>query len=801
MATTTRQQPPWQAPQPTSTPKLKVYNSLTRSKNDFVPLKEDGVTWYSCGPTVYDDAHLGHARNYVSIDILRRIVSNYFNYPLQFVQNVTDVDDKIILRGRQQHLLESFSSEHTTLDTEVVELATKAFNAYVQKNLPELPADLKPELFDLEANKTYKSVLAGKSLAGDNAPAGDTEAKVKMHLKTAGSAAGALVEAAKDSKALEVEEFYTQTQDALLPYLDSLYGSKIDASDHSIFTKLTQKYEARFMEDMRNLNVLEPDVITRVTEFGPQIIKYVEKILDNGFAYVTSDGSIYFDIKAFEGKPGNHYARLEPWNRNDQSLLADGEGALLKKSSEKKSDGDFAIWKASKPGEPSWPSPWGPGRPGWHIECSVMASDVLGANIDVHSGGIDLCFPHHDNELAQAEAYWSTGKPEGHQWIRYFLHMGHLSISGSKMSKSLKNFTTIRDALGTGDFNARGLRIIFLLGGWNQGVEITEGLRKQATSWERYLDNFFRKALDVQRHPTNNAATDQDTQLREALATAQSTLHNALSDSFDTPAAMIAIQKLVTEYNATDRTSVTDDTLIDVAKWITRIVRIFGLDGTADPYNSTLAWSGVEIPEAAKEFIYAASRERDEVRAHAIARDLSDETLNTIISKDTATKLQDAAAVPYAEVLTSFQESLKELAQRKADPKEFLDLCDKLRDISLWDLGIYLEDREGLHALVRPVDAELRAAREQKEERERAKKDAKAKREADEKEKAAKRLEAGKVSERDYFRTPEYSVWDEDGLPTKDAKGEELPKSKAKKLKKEWAQQKKLHEEWLASQG
>jgi cysteinyl-tRNA synthetase len=368
MASTTRQQPPWKAPQLTSAPKLKIYNSLTRAKNDFVPWKEDALTWYSCGPTVYDDAHLGHARNYVTIDILRRIVTHYFEYPLKFVQNVTDVDDKIILRGRQQHLLESFSSQHKTLDTEVSDTATKAFNAYVQKNLPELPADLKPESFDLESNQTYKAVLGGKSLAGDDSPPGDKEAKVKMHLKTASSAAGALVAAAKDSKALEIEEFYARTQDALLPYLDSLYGSGIDASDHTFFTKLTQKYEARFTEDMRNLNVLDPDVITRVTEFGPQIIKYVEKILNNGFAYVTSDGSIYFDIKAFEEKPGNHYARLEPWSRNDQSLLADGEGALLKKSTEKKSDGDFAIWKASKAGEPSWPSPWGPGRPGWHIE-------------------------------------------------------------------------------------------------------------------------------------------------------------------------------------------------------------------------------------------------------------------------------------------------------------------------------------------------------------------------------------------------------------------------------------------------
>lgn len=381
------------------------------------------------------------------------------------------------------------------------------------------------------------------------------------------------------------------------------------------------------------------------------------------------------------------------------------------------------------------------------------------------------------------------------------MHMGHLSISGSKMSKSLKNFTTIREALSKGEYNARGLRIIFLLGGWNQGVEITDGLKKQALGFERYLDNFFRKALDVSRHPTNNVSTEQDTKLLDALAISQTTLHNALADSFDTPSAMMAIQKLVTEYNAADRSSITDATLIKVAQWITRIVRIFGLDGTADPTDSSLGWSGVEIPEVAKEFVFAASRERDEVRTHAIAKKLSDETLDAIIAKDTTAKLQDAAAVPYAEVLTSFQESLKELAKKKAEPKDYLDLCDKLRDVDLWDLGIYLEDRDGLHALVRPVDAELRLAREQKEEREQAKKEAKVKREGEEKEKAAKRLEMGKVSEKDIFRTEAYSAWDEEGLPTKDAEGAELPKARMKKLKKEWAQQKKLHEEWLASQG
>ena len=394
-----RTQPPWKAPTPAaaSPAQLKVWNSLTRSKNDFVPIDADGKTvkWYSCGPTVYDDAHLGHARNYVTIDILRRILSGYFGYNLRFVQNITDVDDKIILRGRQQHLLAKFRADNPTITDSVAATTVAAFDAYVAKNLPLLGRDLTPENFNRESAAHYANVIAGKSLDGVTPP-GDKEAKIKMHLRTAGAAVTALLAPSKSSPA-DIDLFYAGAEDVLLPYLDSLHGSSIDASDHSVFTKLTQKYEARFTEDMRNLNVLDPDVVTRVTEYGDQIVTFVNKIVDNGFAYKTSDGSVYFDIDAFEKVPGNHYARLEPWNRNDTSLQADGEGALsTQKTSEKRSDADFALWKSSKPGEPAWSSPWGPGRPGWHIECSVMASDVLGEQMDIHSGGIDLCFPHHD---------------------------------------------------------------------------------------------------------------------------------------------------------------------------------------------------------------------------------------------------------------------------------------------------------------------------------------------------------------------------------------------------------------------
>ena len=313
-------------------------------------------------------------------------------------------------------------------------------------------------------------MLAGGTISGEGKP-GDDEAKVKMHIGNMDAAA----------EAINKGVIFPGADEILLPYLDSLYKETIDTADQTMFTDLTQSMEALFMEDMDALNVLRPDVITRVTEYVPQIVKFVERIVEKGFAY-EAEGSVYFDIAAFQ-KGGNTYARLRPEVRNDESLQEEGEGSLSKNLGGKRGAGDFALWKKSKAGEPYWPSPWGEGRPGWHIECSVMASDILGSRMDIHSGGIDLAFPHHDNELAQSEAYFCEHGKGEHTWVNYFLHMGHLSISGSKMSKSLKNFQTIQDALTT-NYTARSMRVVFLMGKWNDGVEISPDMRAQADNWE-----------------------------------------------------------------------------------------------------------------------------------------------------------------------------------------------------------------------------------------------------------------------------------------------------------------------------
>jgi cysteinyl-tRNA synthetase len=379
---------------------------------------------------------------------------------------------QIIIRARRQRLLELEKKKHYTKE-ELGDLAVAAFRAYAKSSLPLVEAKgslLDTSNYEERRDAAYGRVLTGGALVEGEKPS-DAEAKIKMHISSMNAAA----------EAIRSGTIHPGCDDILLPYLDSLYKEEFDTSDQTVFTHLTKSMEDLFFADMKALNVLPPDVITRVTEYVPQIAKFVERIVDKGFAY-EAEGSVYFDIAAFE-KAGNHYARLKPESRGDKSLQEEGEGSLSKNLGGKRSAGDFALWKKSKSGEPYWPSKWGDGRPGWHIECSVMASEVLGACMDVHSGGIDLAFPHHDNELAQSEAYFCEPGQGEHTWVRYFLHMGHLSIAGSKMSKSLKNFQTIQDALAT-TYTSRNMRIVFLLGKWNDGVEISPDMRLHAEGWE-----------------------------------------------------------------------------------------------------------------------------------------------------------------------------------------------------------------------------------------------------------------------------------------------------------------------------
>ena len=263
---------------------------------------------------------------------------------------------------------------------------------------------------------------------------------------------------------------------------------------------------------------------------------------------------------------------------------------------------------------------------------------------------------------------------------------------------------------------------------------------------------------------------------------------------------MATISELISVFNGLDRSGLSSTSVATTAKWVTSLVNTFGLNGSTSAKDDTIGWSGVSIPEVAKPYVYPLATVRDELRRKArSAKGLSLQDLDIVKQLETlgAGNTQKEAG-PYANVVDSFARDISALTSSPSLSKDVLQLCDRLRNVDLWDQGIYLEDRDGNQpALVRPVTKELLAARQEKEEKERQKQKAK----EDSQKEAATKADQGRQNHMDMFRTPEYSAWDEDGVPIKDADGEELPKSRIKKLKKDWERQKKLHEKWLKANG
>ncbi|KAI8646810.1 cysteinyl-tRNA synthetase [Parasitella parasitica] len=756
-----RQQPKWLAPSAKETPVLKFQNSLTKTKTDFIPKAGRRVTWYNCGPTVYDASHMGHARTYLSMDIIRRVLEDYFNYDVLFVQNITDIDDKIILRARQQYLFENLKKETTRLDQHIIQQTEEAWLEFANAKLKKLDASLVSS-----ATSNWKD-FTEKMTPEEIAKALVLDEKFKMIYSALDTSYVAIQTAKADlQKGVKGKEasdaLLVASQDIISSWLDSRKGQEV--IDPKVFRELPAFWEQEYFKDMEALNVRAPDVQTRVSEYIPEIIDYVQKIIDNGYAYVAA-GSVYFDTSRYDGHAGHHYAKLEPWSKGDTALIEDGEGSLGSQLQGKKSPNDFALWKTSKPGEPVWNSPWSQGRPGWHIECSVMASAVLGQNMDIHSGGVDLAFPHHDNELAQSEAHYNC-----EQWVNYFLHAGHLHVEGQKMSKSLKNFITISEALKT--YTARQLRIFFLLHQWDAKMDFKKSSMQETIQLEQFIKNFFdntkamiykiqsdgsRGATELSGGAITHRFRELEQKLLELLQEKQDAVHAALCDSINTSAAMDEIVDLISganKYMKVDTKGVNVHILSKVAKWVTSMLKVFGV-----------ADNGAEIGLGAA----AAGQEAG----------------NT-----------EDILMPYLQALSTFRDQVRNGALSKVEHTEFLTMCDSLRDNQMIDLSVSLDDQEDGVALVKLVPREeLIQAREKKLAIAAEKEAKKAAAAAERERKHLEKLEKGRVAPSDMFKSSEeFSKFDESGFPTHTKDGEEITKSRKKKLQKEFDNQKKLHE-------
>ena len=383
---------------------MKIYNTLTRKKEEFVPIEEGKVKMYVCGPTVYNYFHIGNARPFVVFDTLRKYLE-YRGYKVKFVQNFTDVDDKIINRAKEE---------------------------------------------------------------GVTAP------------------------------------------------------------------EISEKYIEEYYKDAAALNVKKANVHPKVSETMDDIIKFVQDLIDKGYAY-ESQGDVYYRTRKFDG-----YGKLS--GKNIDELIQGASERTRSADDMKKEDPlDFALWKARKEdSEIAWESPWGMGRPGWHIECSAMAKKYLGSTIDIHAGGEDLQFPHHENEIAQSEAH------NGCEFSHYWMHNGYINIDGTKMSKSLGNFKTVRDLLQ--HYDGEVLRFLILSGQYRGPIDFNSEILEQSRNAMTRLRN-AKSNLNHLIETESGSMTDEEKEKLAGYDKYRQEFIKAMDDDLNTADAISAVFELVTAIN------------------------------------------------------------------------------------------------------------------------------------------------------------------------------------------------------------------------------------------------------------
>ena len=381
--------------------RMKIYNTLTGKKDEFIPVEPGKVGMYACGVTVYDHCHIGHARSAVVFDVMRKYMI-YKGYQFKYVRNFTDIDDKII-------------------------------------------------------NKANKEGVA--------------------------------------------------------------------------WDAISSKYTDEYYRDMDRLGIGRADVEPKATDHITEIIEMVSGLVEKGYAYEIN-GSVYFEVSKFAG-----YGKLS--KRDLEDMMA---GARVEVDERKRNPMDFALWKASKEGEPAWESPWGPGRPGWHIECSAMSRKHLGETLDIHGGGADLIFPHHENEIAQSEAY--TGKP----FVRYWVHNGFITVDKEKMSKSLGNFFTIQEILNK--FDPEAVRFFLLSTHYRSPIEFSdEQLREAEASIDRYYTTVLRVREFLSQEGGKEKAAADEKALEDLLSKFIEKFKEAMDDDFNTALAIGNVFELIRMLN------------------------------------------------------------------------------------------------------------------------------------------------------------------------------------------------------------------------------------------------------------